>query len=100
MAAPLSSAPNPAPGATSNLLGKCGDTSKSNVSEEANPVRNVAGCKSGLESGGWLRSMWKWSEREWASHSPVRRGCPPGEIIGGSGSRTRYDGLLHGSHVS
>lgn len=42
MAAPLSSAPNPAPGATSNLLGKCGDTSKLNVSEEANPVRNVS----------------------------------------------------------
>lgn len=44
-------------------------------------------------------NMWRWSKGGWASHSPVRRGRPPGEIIGGSWSRTRYDGLLHSSHV-
>lgn len=40
--APLSSAPNPAPGATSKLPWKSGGVSKLKVSEEVNPVRNVS----------------------------------------------------------
>lgn len=50
----------------------------------------------------WLTAEehWRQSEGQWACHSPVRRGRPPGEIIGGPGCWTRYDGLLHSSHVS
>lgn len=61
--APLSSAPNPASGATSNLLWKSGDVSKLSVSEEVSPVRNVSQLH---------KQLWTWRSAE--KHVEVEQG--------------------------